>query len=134
MTGLVYRREDLASLIVLLLRVAKNADNDKYEDFDEQLAFYNDLVDDGPEANPFLQNVRLIFDAREHDSELAGLMDTARDAIGAVLTRMVQKQRWHNCAVIDRRHVAELARLAIANGLAKAVAPKKAKASPPAGA
>jgi hypothetical protein len=115
MANLVYRREDLASLIVLLLRVAKNADNEMFKDFDEQLGFYNALVDSGPTGNPFLQNVRKIFDARDQDKELSDLMDKARDAIGEVLTRMVAKSRWHNCAVIDLRHVAELARLSFAN-------------------
>jgi hypothetical protein len=106
-----YSYEGLASLLVLLMRVGKNADNDYYGSFNEQIKDFAKYYVEGT-RNMFLEGVHLSYCARTTHVEISNKMDAAHFAIYELITLMEQEGFWHDCLAVDREHIFELAGIA----------------------
>jgi hypothetical protein len=131
MATLTYEPEELGSLLVLLVRVAKDSNGDKYDTYDQQLSDFAKQRSQDEESD-FLANVRKIAkireDARDGDPlamHLSGLMDTAQDAITNLMVNLVKSERWSVCGTINRDHIFQMGAL-LPQGNPKASGPSAA--------
>lgn len=112
MPTLTYQPEELGSLLVLLVHVAKDSSGDWYDNHDDQLKdFVKQRAQDGADSD-FLRNVRKIVtlrnDAANGDlaaKNLSDLLDKAHVAITILMGALVTSERWSVCGTINREHI-----------------------------